>query len=156
MKRSAGFTLIELIIVIVILGILAVTAVPKFINMQGDARAASVKSMGSSITSAASMIYSKAVIGGVEKNAASASPAPTVTINSNAVELNYGYPTATTANLTDILDGFNASDWSITTGTGNITIKPAGFTASTCQIVYTEATATAAATTTVTASATGC
>ncbi|MGL4204867.1 MAG: type IV pilin protein, partial [Aeromonadaceae bacterium] len=35
MKRSAGFTLIELVIVIVILGILAVTAAPKFLNLQG-------------------------------------------------------------------------------------------------------------------------
>ena len=39
MKRSAGFTLIELVIVIVILGILAVTAAPKFLNLQSDARA---------------------------------------------------------------------------------------------------------------------
>ena len=38
MKRNAGFTLIELVIVIVILGILAVTAAPKFLNLQGDAR----------------------------------------------------------------------------------------------------------------------
>ena len=38
MKRSAGFTLIELVIVIVILGILAVTAAPKFLNLQSDAK----------------------------------------------------------------------------------------------------------------------
>ena len=45
MKRSAGFTLIELIIVIVILGILAVTAAPKFINLQGDARTSTVNGL---------------------------------------------------------------------------------------------------------------
>ena len=38
MKRQQGFTLIELVVVIIILGILAVTAAPKFINLQGDAR----------------------------------------------------------------------------------------------------------------------
>ena len=43
MKRSAGFTLIELVIVIIILGILAVTAAPKFLNLQGDAREAPLK-----------------------------------------------------------------------------------------------------------------
>ncbi|WP_219592386.1 prepilin-type N-terminal cleavage/methylation domain-containing protein, partial [Aeromonas salmonicida] len=37
MKKQAGFTLIELVIVIIILGILAVTAAPKFLNLQGDA-----------------------------------------------------------------------------------------------------------------------
>ncbi|MGL4750761.1 MAG: type II secretion system protein, partial [Shewanella sp.] len=38
MKRQQGFTLIELVVVIIILGILAVTAAPKFINLQSDAR----------------------------------------------------------------------------------------------------------------------
>lgn len=38
MKKQAGFTLIELVIVIIILGILAVTAAPKFLNLQDDAR----------------------------------------------------------------------------------------------------------------------
>ena len=38
MKKQAGFTLIELVIVIIILGILAVTAAPKFLNLQDDAK----------------------------------------------------------------------------------------------------------------------
>ncbi|HAA96802.1 MAG TPA: type II secretion system protein, partial [Alteromonas macleodii] len=37
-STQQGFTLIELIIVIVLLGILAVTAAPKFLNLQDDAR----------------------------------------------------------------------------------------------------------------------
>ena len=41
--KQEGFTLIELIVVIVILGILAVTAAPKFIDLQGDARASALQ-----------------------------------------------------------------------------------------------------------------
>ena len=38
MKKQGGFTLIELVVVIVILGILAVTAAPRFLNLQDDAK----------------------------------------------------------------------------------------------------------------------
>ena len=45
MKRQQGFTLIELVVVIIILGILAVTAAPKFINLQSDARASAIQGL---------------------------------------------------------------------------------------------------------------
>ena len=61
---SSGFTLIELIVVIVILGILAVSAAPKFMDLQGDARAATLKGMMGAVKSANSLILGKAVIHG--------------------------------------------------------------------------------------------
>ena len=64
MKRNAGFTLIELIIAVVILGILAVTAAPKFINLQGDARSSTVTAMKGAVEAAGSMAHSKAIIAG--------------------------------------------------------------------------------------------
>ncbi|MEH6714093.1 MAG: prepilin-type N-terminal cleavage/methylation domain-containing protein, partial [Paraglaciecola polaris] len=63
-KQQSGFTLIELIIVIVILGILAVTAAPKFLDIQGDARASVVRGMEGAMQSASDIIHAKSLLEG--------------------------------------------------------------------------------------------
>lgn len=59
MKNNNGFTLIELVIVIIVLGILAATAVPKFINLQGDAKESVLKGLSGALNSAANIVYAK-------------------------------------------------------------------------------------------------
>ena len=98
-RNNGGFTLIELIVVIVILGILAVTAAPKFIDLQSDARLATLNGMKAAINSAVSLAYGKSLVTGQEKLKDGS-----ITINGSPVSVCYGYPCYAHDEIEAVLD----------------------------------------------------
>lgn len=104
LKTNKGFTLIELVVVIVILGILAATAAPKFIDLTGDARTSVMEGVQGSVNSAINLAYSKAL---VESQTAAQGA---IEINGEFYDLAYGYPTVAgrgDADGTSATDGYS-------------------------------------------------
>jgi MSHA pilin protein MshA len=127
--QQSGFTLIELVVVITILGILAAFAVPRFASLEGQARLAATQALAGSIRSGASLAHALWLAQG---NPASTS----VTMEGQVITMANGYPNVATIDNTLV----DYTGFALTTpgGTARFTkASPTGTPIANCFVAYT-------------------
>jgi MSHA pilin protein MshA len=142
-RTQAGFTLVELLTVITVVGVLAATALPAYANLESDARAAVLQSARASLATVARTVHAKHLI-----DPQARADGAVLRLESAAVMLRHGYPAADAglAAAAGLDAGGGTSGWQVALAGGKLVAAPAGVRdAARCNVTYTEAPAAGAA-----------
>ncbi len=160
-RKQTGFTIIELVIVIVVLGILAAVAIPRFTDFTGSSRQAVLAGLSGSITSANTQVYAQSLIQGKQTLGNTTTTIPGIDAdsdgNDDTVPTRFGYLRDTGAGSTAMQTLLQVSDGSGLNSSNSIAFQVAGgkinagydydadgnVTDDDCHLIYTESTSAA-------------
>lgn len=140
MNRQAGFTLVELVVVIVILGLLAATALPRFINVTTDARISSLNGVAGGLRSAAALARAQYVVAGSNAAVIVVMDGQNIDVLSEDANTGRGgrpIAPADDATISGIRVAMPDPDgYDVTADGSSVTYQPESGGSATCQVVY--------------------
>ena len=133
-RQQTGFTLIELVVVILILGLLAAVAIPRYADLSKQARISSINGVAGGLRGAVALVRAQYIAGSMTTSPVTMLDGTTVAVIAGAPSAGGGFPLSTAVGISNAMP--DPSDYTVVNGAASATYTPSGGSA-TCLVTYT-------------------